>query len=83
MHQRLTRQQQFERACQRLEAAIESGPPYHFLLHRVAIGTVFMMQGLDKERAQGILKKVFLLHQEQEERRASTNVEYIRRSENP
>ena len=83
MSQRLTRQQQFEKACQRLEAAIENGPPYTFLLHRASIGTVFMMQGFDKERAQHILKKVFVLHQEQEERRTSTNVEYIRRTNNP
>ena len=83
MQHRRTRQQQFESACERLEEAIESGPPYRFALCLVAIGRVFLMQGFDIERAQRILKEVFRLHQEQEQRRTSTNEEYIRREGNP
>ena len=38
------------------------------MLYRGAIGTVFLLQGFDKERTQNLLKKVFLRFQDIENR---------------
>ncbi len=69
-------QQQFESACEHLQSFLESENSRISLSPR-AVGTVFLLQGLDKERAQDLLKQVFKWNQE-----ADRPVEeYIQRGE--
>ena len=79
MQHRRIPQQQFESACERLENVLES-ENIRVSLCSVEIGTVFLMQGFDKERARNLLKDIYFKHIEQEKSR--NEVEYIQREEN-
>ena len=72
MQDRRTPQQQFESACKHLESE-----NIRVSRCRGAIGTVFLMQGFDKKRAQNLLKDIYFKYIEQEKSR--NEVEYIQR----
>ena len=78
---RRTRQKQFEDACERLENALERSETPRFSLYRVAIGTVFLMQNFDPERAQNLLKDVYRLYQDVESRQRQNEAGYIQRKD--
>ncbi len=69
--QQSKRRKKFNKACERLEELIDSENPQ---FPRDAIGTVFLMQSFDPERAQGLLKEVYRIYHQ-----SITEIEYIRR----
>lgn len=71
--QQSKRRKQFNQACERLEKLIDSENP-QFTSVRDAIGTVFLMQSFNPERAQGLLKEVYHIYQQH-----ITEIEDIRR----
>ena len=72
-----SRKEQFEHACKRLEHIISLNRPHsNFAVHRIAIGTVFLLQNFDPERAKDILKKVYFLHHQEQ----TDEISYIQRS---
>lgn len=68
--QQSKRRKKFNKACERLKELIDSENPQ---FPRDAIGTVFLMQSFDPERAQGILKEVYRIYQQ-----SITEIEDIR-----
>ena len=78
---RRTREKQFTDACERLENALKSNETPRFSLYRVAVGTVFLMQNFDPDRAQNLLKEVFRRYQEVENRQRQRQEEYIQRED--
>ena len=78
---RRTREVQFDDACKRLEEAIERSETPRFSLYRVAIGTVFLMQNFDPDRAQNLLKEVYRRYQDVESRQRQNEADYIQRKD--
>ncbi len=74
-------QQQFESACEHLESFLESENSRVFL-SPTAVGTVFLLQGFDKERAQDLLKKVYFKWNQQADRPVEGYVQRTESNEN-
>ena len=69
--------QRFESACEHLESFLESENS-RFSLSPTAVGTVFLLQEFDKERAQDLLKRVYFKWNQQADRPVER---YIQRTE--
>ena len=81
MQRRRTRQEQFESACERLESFLDSENP-RVLLSRAAVGTVLLLMGFDKERAQELLKKVYVKWNQEDSRPVEKYVQRTESNEN-